>query len=741
MMGSANFQEIAHFAGTAASDWSWGALAFDFDNNGLKDIFVSNGILKDLTDFDFVDFITDKESVKEIVEKTKRADFRDFLPAMPSTKIQNVAYVNNGDLTFSDQATELGLNHASFSNGAAYGDLDADGDLDLVVNNVNMPCLIYQNNATNHFLKIQFEGKATNPDAIGAVVTIKDGGKQQTLQHYPTRGFESSSESGLIFGLGSTTEIDSLIVTWPDKTQQVIQNIQADQTLTLNQTEAHLNFNKTTKANRPIFVDVTEKIILGDSKHQENNFNDFDTERLLPKMLSTEGPKIVKGKVNQDQLEDFIVLGASGDEDKVFLQQRNGTFKRASQPSLAKDKDSESNCGILLDIDKDGDQDLIIGIGGNEYHKGFSSFYNRLYLNDGKGQFERSLSPTLVPIVTGFVSCIAARDLNDDGSEELFVGGRAVPGNYGLNPRSFLIRNSPLGWEDITTEDVGNLGMVTDAKWVDFANDGLPELVIIGEWMPIVILQQQEKELKVIQTIPNSKGWWNTVEAADLNGDGRLDLVLGNWGLNSKFKATSERPMQLFVNDFDNNQKSDFILNWYPPSENKAFPFASKMDLTEQMPMLKKKILKYSDYANATYETLFSEELRRTALQKEIHYMESAILWNEASGFRLEALPKEAQLAPVFGVLAEDLNEDGNVDIWLGGNFYGLKPEVGRLDASRGVFLQGDGKGAFEYITPIDAGIEIKGQVRDATTINTSKGKVIIIARNNESLKVFQIAN
>ncbi len=735
--GTGHFQEMANFAGTAASDWSWGALSFDFDNNGLKDIFISNGIIKDLTDFDFVDFIMDKEAVRKTVEETKRADFRDFLPAMPSTKIENAAFVNNGDLTFTNLSTSLGLATPSFSNGAAYGDLDDDGDLDLVVNNNNMEAFLYRNNSDQQYLKIELQGPPTNPLGVGAKVQIKSGNRIQELQHFPTRGFESSCEPGLIFGLGETTEVDELTVIWPDLSTQRWTKVGSQQKILAKYAEAKEKYQVQSNTSKTLFADLSNNLFIGNTKHQENRFNDFDQERLLPKLLSTEGPKIVKGNINQDNLEDFVVLGASGDEDKVFIQQANGTFRRMPQSAIAKDKDAESSCGILYDVDADGDQDLIIGIGGNEYGKGFQSFSNRMYINDGRGQFSRGLEQ--IPPIIGFVSCMEKNDINADGRDDLFIGGRAVPGNYGLNPRSFVLEKLPFDWADITNEESGNLGMVTDAKWVDFANDEQSELVVVGEWLPIVFLKKVDKELKVVETIPNSSGWWNTVEAADLNGDGRQDLILGNWGDNSKLKAKPTQPLNLYINDFDQNKKSDIVMTWYPPGETKAFPFASKMDMTAQMPGLKKKFLKYSDYAEASYEDMFPEADRARSLKKEAQYLKSAILWNEEDGFRLEALPWQAQLSPIYSIVAEDLDGDEKVDLFLGGNFYGLKPEIGRLDGNHGTFLKGDGKGNFTYLSPEESGLKIKGEVRDATTINTRNGKVLIVARNNETLLAYKL--
>jgi hypothetical protein len=732
--------EMANLSGVSATDWSWGALIFDFDNDGWKDIFVSNGIYRDIMYLDFTNFINDAEEVKKIVEEKGTFDWRDFAKYMPSTPIPNYAFVNNGDLTFKNRSGELGLGDPGFSNGSAYGDIDNDGDLDLIVNNVNMPCFIYENQTNdqkvNNFLKIRLKGNGMNRFGIGAQVEITMADQHQVLQHYTSRGFESSVEPGLIFGLGEASHIDELTVIWPDKRMQTLNNLEANQTIELSQAEANSIYVQDKLSVTSIFTDNTEKILQGDSKHQENRYNDFDHEQLLPHMLSTQGPRIVHGDVNGDQLDDFVLLGAANDPDKLFIQQSDGTFKPSMQQVFEKDQALESTCGILFDPDSDGDMDLLVGAGGNEYQKGIENFILRYYENDGLGNFTRVIEKT--PPAAGNFSCIVAGDLEGDGDPDLFIGGSCVPGNYGLPPRSFLFRNDGNGrWTDVIPNNLGNFGMVTDAVWNDFDGDQDNDLILVGEWMPIMILVNDKGRIVDRKMVPESFGLWTAIEAGDLDRDGDLDFVVGNWGLNSKMKASSERPLTMFVKDFDNNNKSEFIINWYAPEDEQSYPLATKMDLVQQLPYLKKSILKYEDYAHKTYETLFSEAERKDAMTYVVNDLETSVLWNEKSTLRLEALPLSAQISPVFAIVADDLNDDGLVDIWLGGNFYGLKPQFGRHDSSKGVFLKGDTNGKFTELSPAESGISVSGEVRDAWPFLIKGKKHLLVARNNDSALIF----
>ncbi len=736
--GQGNFQEIAMLAGVAATDWSWGALFFDFNNNGHKDLFVSNGIQRDIMYMDFRDFLANNSIFRRIQEK-QYLDYPPVLARMPSNPLRNFALVNQGNLKFNDLSDQIGLDQASFSNGAAYGDLDNDGDMDLVINNVNSPAFIYRNGADqleNHYLKVAFNGPDKNKFGIGSWVKITIGDDIQTWQNFNTRGFQSSIEPYLNFGLGAATQIDQLEIIWPDQKTQILKQVDVDQIIEFNYTDA----TPTTVAPSdgkptPLFKDITEQTIIGSSKHQENLYNDFDHEILLLNLLSTEGPELVKGDVNGDGLDDFITLGASGDEDKLFIQNSEGYFERESIPAFRKDKVRESICGVMEDFDLDGDVDLIIGGGGNEYSRGREHFMLRYYQNDGTGNFQEDNSR--IPDVIGEIACLKTADFDKDGDQDIFVGARCIPGNYGLPPRSYLLRNNQGAFEDIAPGKLAGLGMVTDASWADIDGDEDQDLIVVGDWMPVQLFRNDPDSLKLIEKLPNSSGWWRCLQVSDLDNDGDPDFVLGNWGLNSKFQASPEKPLSMYVNDFDQNGKSEFIINWQAPLDDQAFPFATKMDISQQLPYLRKQILKYEDYANQNYESLFPEAVRNQSIAYSCETLSHCVLWNEPDGFRLDSLPHAAQIAPVYAIVCEDFDSDGNMDIWMGGNFYGLKPQVGRQNASRSMLLLGNANKQFSLINPAKSGMVIQGEVRDAMTFNTGSAKTFIIARNNADLLAF----
>jgi enediyne biosynthesis protein E4 len=734
--GDGTFCETAFLSGIAATDWSWGALMFDFDNDGYKDIYISNGVYRDISDMDFSDFLTDKRNVEKIVAKKGRYDFRDFLPYIPSTKLPNYGYVNQRNLTFVNKADELGLGEPSFSNGVAYADMDNDGDMDLVVNNINAPCFIYKNETQkksgNHFLKINLKGNTANPFGTGAWVNLYANNEKQVIQNIPVRSFQSCVDTKLIFGMGKATIADSIEIIWPDRTRQVLYNIAADKEIVLSQKNADKKFIPLLSTAQ-IFTDKTVSVFSGEVKHNENRFNDFDAEILLPYMLSTQGPKLAKADVNEDGLTDLFIGGAAGDAGKLLLQTGSG-FRNSPQPVFENDKEPEDAGVAFFDADKDGDEDLLVASGGYQYDQGSSLLTSRLYINDGKGNFSKGKMPD----VSTNASCVKMADFDKDGFTDVFIGGRAVAGKYGLPGRSYLLHNKNGVLTDETPAALKEPGMVTGAVWNDINNDSYPDLILVGDWMPINYFVNNKGKLEIRSTVDNSSGLWNCITAADIDKDGDADFILGNWGHNSQFKASAEKPMEMYVNDFDANGSTESIITYYWP-DGKSHLYNSKSDITSQLPFLKKKFLQYKDYAGKSVKDIFTVDLVNKSSKLAIQTLSSSVLINEGNGnFKLSPLPEMAQSSAVFAIVAEDFDKDGNTDIFTGGNLWDIKPDIGRLDANAAGLLKGNGKGQFVFVSPATSGLATKGQVRDAVEISVKGNKLLVLARNNDNIIFLQ---
>ncbi len=735
--GMGNFDEIANDLGLAATDWSWAALIFDFENDGFKDIFVSNGVYHDITDMDFSDFIEDNQRVKKIVEEKGRFDFRDFLELLPSNKLSNYAFTNEGNLQFKSNSQKLGLDELSFSNGSAYGDLDNDGDLDLVVNNLNMPSFVYENlGSTNNYIRLKFAGQEQNTFGIGAQVKIVAGGQSFYFQNYQARGFQSSTEPILTCGIGQNTLVDSIIVTWPSHRKSILTSVKSNTELVIKESEAEYNFILHKIQNESLLekVTMTEQPIT----HVENLYNDFDRENLALHMFSSIGPKIVVGDINSDDVEDVIVLGASDHADQVFVQSDDGRFKQLPQGILNRDKAFESSCGVLTDLDHDGDLDLVIGVGGNEPAKGIEYYKVRSYLNNGEGLFEDN-EDIVIPIA-GNLSAIDAFKIGNFNS--IYAVASIVPGNYGLAPRNFLIQEKAPGrWIDITDQSNGQIGMIQDMTLADIDGDRDEDIVVVGEWMGIVVLENNGETLVNKGIVEKSSGLWQSITPLDIDNDGDLDFVIGNWGTNSKLQAGENRPLSMLVSDFDENKKSENLLLWYAPEDDEPTLFAAKRDLTAQLPILKKKILKNQDYAEATISDLFTNEQLKKAIELRVNNLSTSILINQGNfRFDLKPLPKEAQRSTVNAIAAVDINGDDYPDLMLGGNMYGLKPEIGRMDSSDGLVLINDKNGSFKALSGRISGLDASGEIRDIKYIkgNDKKG-VIAVGINNESIEFYQI--
>ena len=747
--GEINFSEIGRLAGVQATDWSWGALITDLDNDGFKDIFVANAIFKDLTDQDYIQYTANPDEVRKILKQEKGGGIQKLIDLMPSNPLSNYAYSNNGDLTFTNKAKEWGLDAPGFSNGSAYADLDNDGDLDLVVNNVNMPAFVYRNQSIqqhpeNKFLKVILEGEGKNRFGIGTQVTVHYNNTIAYQEEMPMRGFESTVDSRLNFGLGKTEKIDSVTIQWNDGRQQTIKDAKPNQTITVKQSNAAAIKQLPVKTPETIFKESADNYGI-DFVHKENEFVDFDRDKLIFHMLSTEGPRMAKGDVNGDGLEDFYICGAKDQPGGLYIQTTKGRFERSNEKLLEQDKGSEDTDCLFFDADGDGDQDLFVCSGGNEFSANSTQLISRLYINDGKGNFTKS--PQLLPSATIFesASCVTAADYDGDGDLDLFVGVRLKPFMYGYPCKGYVLQNNGTGiFTDVTEQTAPALkeaGMITDAKWFDYDRDGKPDLVVTGEYMPVRIFHnengKQLKEVTAAAGLQNSNGWWNRLIIADINGDGYADIVAGNHGLNSRFKCSENKPVSMYVSDFDENGSVEQVITCY--NGDKAYPMALRHDLVGVLPYLKKKYLKYESYKEQTIEDIFTKEQLAKAIKLEAKEMRSSVILNNRNGtFTVKPLPVEAQFSTVSGVAVNDYNGDGKADILLGGNFYQSKPEVGIYDASYGLLLKGDGKGNFVAIHTNQSGILVKGAVRDIMIIKSKKKSLVIVARNNDQPKIFQ---
>ena len=741
-----NFSEISRLAGVPATDWSWGALITDMDNDGYKDIFVSNGIYKDLTDQDYIQFMANPVQVRKMMGSEKEV-IKKLIDKMPSEAVPNYAYRNNGDLTFTNKAAEWGLADPSFSNGSAYGDLNNDGALDLVVNNVNMPAFIYRNNGgklhpENKYLKVTLQGEGKNRFGVGAQVTLYYNHTLSYQEQIPSRGFESSVDTRLNFGLGKTKLIDSVVVKWPGGKQKVLKGVKPNQTITVKEIESAIpkNANSSPAPAKPLFEQSADNHGI-DFVHKEDDFVDFDREKLIFQMHSTDGPRMAKGDVNGDGLEDFYICGAKDQPGALYIQTPGGRFKRSNEKLFEQDKASEDTDCLFFDADGDGDQDLYVCSGGNEFSPNSTELISRLYINDGKGHFTKS-QQVLPSFQFESSSCVTAGDVDGDGDQDLFVGVRLKPGKYGYPCKGYILQNNGKGiFTDVTDKvapGLKELGMVTDAKWFDYDRDGKPDLVVCGEYMPIRIFHNEGGFLKEVSRqagTVGSNGWWNRLEIADINGDGYPDIVAGNHGLNSRFKATRQKPVSMYVGDFSGTGTIEQIVCCY--NGDKQYPMVLRHDLVGELPLLKKKYLRYAQYKEQTMEDIFGKDLLQKMDKLDAYEMQSCVLMNNRNGsFTMKALPVEAQFSTVFGITVQDYDGDGKQDILLGGNFYQSKPEAGIYDASYGLLLKGNGKGDFTAVKPQTSGIMIKGAVRDIKEIKAGKNKLLIVAKNNDKTEV-----
>lgn len=726
------FSEIGQLAGIDATDWSWSALLADLDNDGWKDIFITNGIRRRPIDLDYIHFTYNEEVSKNM--STLELAYK-----MPEGAVPNYAYRNSGKLIFENVSADWGLNHSGYAMGSAYADLDDDGDLDLVVNNLNEAASVYKNNSRiineNNFIKVKFEGNGKNTFGIGAVVEVEADNVKLIQTVSPSRGWLSSVEYPLTFGLGKKEKIDKLTVRWSGGYTQVIHDPKINSTITLRQDQAKQNGSYKPYIASNLFENVTEKSGIT-FIHKENAFNDFSVEPLMPHQLSCEGPSLTVGDVNDDGYDDFFIGGASGQAGELYFQKQGDTvfFEKYKGDVFDLDKKQEDTDAVFFDADQDGDVDLYVVSGGCQTLYGIRN-EDRLYLNNGTGDLVK-MSDAL-PKWAGNGSCVVAADFNADGYTDLFIGTRSIVGKYGMSPDSYLLWNNGKAKFSIDTTDFSgalrSMGMVTDAEWLSDSK----ELVVVGEWMPITFLGFHNDKI-VKRELPNTSGWWNTIYKADIDQDGDADLLAGNRGLNSDIRATPQQPVGLYVNDFDKNYVSEPMLTYY--RQNKSYLFAGMDEIKKQMPSIRFKYDNYSAFAGHTFLEVFNQQEIESSIRKRADMFQSVYLINEGeSQYAIREFPIEVQFSPVYGFVAKDFNGDGFIDILTVGNFYGSQPSIGRFDASYGNCLMGNAQGDFRTLEPRFSGFSVYGETRDLQIISSKESDKIVVSRNNATPRLFDI--
>ena len=737
--GNGSFSEIAYYSGVSATDWSWAGLMFDMDNDGYRDIYVTNGINHDLTDLDFVDFLAN-EIVQKMALTGKKEAIDSIINKMPVVPLPNYAYQNNKDLTFKDRAVDWGLAEPSRSNGAAYGDLDNDGDLDLVVSNVNMEAFVYKNNTSerkNHnYLKIKFKGKDGNLFGIGTQVKLFLGDKTYFQELVPFRGFQSSMEYPMTIGLGETKTIDSLHVIWPDDSFAKLENVAVNQTLKLTQADATQKYVVQKESKPKTLLSEVDSWKL--YAHKENNYNDFNYEGLIHQQLSQEGPALAVADVNNDGRDDIYVGGASGQPGVLYIHIGSGKLKPSTEAPFKTDAAFEDTAAAFFDADGDGDLDLMVGSGGNDVEG--EKLENRLYLNNGRGDFSKSDTP--IPFTGDNVSVIAPNDFDQDGDVDVFIGSRSVVGTFGVSPSHIFLENEGKGTFKNSTERIAfhtkKAGMITDAVWTDVDGDNKKDLITVSDWGTPKVFRNTGRRLSNYESnLDSLHGWWGVIKETDIDNDGDIDFIIGNQGKNAHYIPKKGNPMKIWINDFDDNGTIEQIMT--QNINGKDYPLHQKKELVGQLVSLKKRNLKASDYAKRTIQELFSKEVIEVSDVKQAEITASIVAINEGNGkFTIQELPERAQLSCICGIESIDINNDGYQDLVMAGNNHEYKPQYSRLDAGYGDVLLNDGNNNFQWQDYKTSGFFVKNEVKHIKEFKDKNGKkYLFLAINNETPKVF----
>ena len=757
-IGGGEFRDIAQLGNVASTDWSWSVLLADWDNDGWKDVFVTNGLMRDIRNTDAAKafkekveaalfaYLSDNPNPEEQVSVWDVVDVQEVLSLAPSEKLSNYIYRNNGDLSFDKKIEEWGLEQKTFSHGAAYADLDNDGDLDLVINNMNDKASVYENLASDHdqyhYLRVQPVADDRSVSLFGTKVEIRTAAGSQYHELTGSRGMYSSSEMVAHFGLGNAMKVEQLRILWPDGKQSVETDLDADQELVMIYSEtAREAEDEVVSRIDPLFQNITKEINFS-HQHMENPYDDYQEQVLLPHKMSTMGPCLARGDINGDNRDDFFIGGAVGQAGSMFLQKRNGTFERQASPALNTDAKREDMGAVFVDVDNDGDLDLYVVSGGNEFEAESSSYLDRLYLNDGTGEFSKERDR--IPDLRICGSKVSSQDVDQDGDMDLLVTGRHIAHAYPLPASSVLLINEGGRFEDATQRlapELEEIGMVNDATWFDYNQDGWMDLVLVGEWMAVSIFENKQGkgfEKLAVPDLASTTGWWFSVETADMDGDGDQDIIAGNLGRNYKYKAREAEPFEVYYYDFDENGSEDIVLTYY--NFGIQYPLRGRSCSSEQVPELKEKFPTYDLFAGSDVEEVYGKNALESALHFEAQTFASVYIENLGGGrFDVKELPVEAQISSVNDILVDDYNEDGHPDLLLAGNLYDAEVETTRNDAGFGALLLGNGKGGFQALDREESGFYLPFDVKSLLPISVKKQMLILAGNNNDALQVFKL--